>query len=556
MGISLSPDRLLKYKDIAMLILKHGRKDLFDKANSPLIPEEDLDEEGKGNPEELAKDLEAMGPTFIKLGQLLSTRADFLPPAYLEALAKLQDNIDPFPFETVEEIVSSELKVRISKAFLEFDREPLAAASLGQVHKAILRNGQRVAVKVQRPDIGKTILEDLNALEDIVTTLEKHTETAKKYSFVDILAEFKKTLISELDYRLEAQNLVRLSGYLKDYEDIIIPQPIEDYCSGKVLTMDYVRGTKITSLSPLTRLDFDGRKLGEDLFKAYLDQVLIHGFFHADPHPGNVFLTDDKRIALIDLGMVARIDPYMREKLLKLLLHISEGRGRDAADVAMELGTITEYFNKEMFVKRVSEFVVKTQDATLQQIQVGRVVVELTRIAADNGIRASSELTMLGKTLLNLDLIGRTLVPDFDPNEIIREHTESITRRHLMKTFSAGNIISSVLELREFVTLLPKRLNTILEGLLDNQFEIKIKAFDDRGLIDNLQKIANRITVGLILAALIIGAALLMRVESSFKILGYPGFAMILFIAAAGIGFILVILILISDRGYKKKNKN
>lgn len=556
MGISLSPDRLSKYKDIAMLILKHGRKDLFDKANSPLIPEEDLDEEGKGNPEELAKDLEAMGPTFIKLGQLLSTRADFLPPAYLEALAKLQDNIDPFPFETVEEIVSSELKVRISKAFLEFDREPLAAASLGQVHKAILRNGQRVAVKVQRPDIGKTILEDLNALEDIVTTLEKHTETAKKYSFVDILAEFKKTLISELDYRLEAQNLVRLSGYLKDYEDIIIPQPIEDYCSGKVLTMDYVRGTKITSLSPLTRLDFDGRKLGEDLFKAYLDQVLIHGFFHADPHPGNVFLTDDKRIALIDLGMVARIDPYMREKLLKLLLHISEGRGRDAADVAMELGTITEYFNKEMFVKRVSEFVVKTQDATLQQIQVGRVVVELTRIAADNGIRASSELTMLGKTLLNLDLIGRTLVPDFDPNEIIREHTESITRRHLMKTFSAGNIISSVLELREFVTLLPKRLNTILEGLLDNQFEIKIKAFDDRGLIDNLQKIANRITVGLILAALIIGAALLMRVESSFKILGYPGFAMILFIAAAGIGFILVILILISDRGYKKKNKN
>ncbi|HZW38242.1 MAG TPA: AarF/UbiB family protein [Ignavibacteriaceae bacterium] len=556
MGISLSPDRLSKYKDIAMLILKHGRKDLFDKANSPLIPEEDLDEEGKGNPEELAKDLEAMGPTFIKLGQLLSTRADFLPPAYLEALAKLQDNIDPFPFETVEEIVSSELKVRISKAFLEFDREPLAAASLGQVHKAILRNGQRVAVKVQRPDIGKTILEDLNALEDIVTTLEKHTETAKKYSFVDILAEFKKTLINELDYRLEAQNLVRLSGYLKDYEDIIIPQPIEDYCSGKVLTMDYVRGTKITSLSPLTRLDFDGRKLGEDLFKAYLDQVLIHGFFHADPHPGNVFLTDDKRIALIDLGMVARIDPYMREKLLKLLLHISEGRGRDAADVAMELGTITEYFNKEMFVKRVTEFVVKTQDATLQQIQVGRVVVELTRIAADNGIRASSELTMLGKTLLNLDLIGRTLVPDFDPNEIIREHTESITRRHLMKTFSAGNIISSVLELREFVTLLPKRLNTILEGLLDNQFEIKIKAFDDRGLIDNLQKIANRITVGLILAALIIGAALLMRVESSFKILGYPGFAMILFIAAAGIGFILVILILISDRGYKKKNKN
>ncbi|MGE5440224.1 MAG: ABC1 kinase family protein, partial [Bacteroidota bacterium] len=290
MAISLSPEKLKRYKDIAMLLVKYGSKDIVKTTGTDDTMLEDEIVSGdikKGDPEQLARDLEELGPTFIKLGQLLSTRPDFLPQPYLDALSRLQDNVKPFSFEEVEQIVQDELGVRISKAFMEFNPEPMAAASLGQVHKAKLRDGRPVAIKVQRPGIRETILHDLGALNDIADTLDRHTDAGRRYSFQNILGEFKKALLQELDYRQEAQNLIKLGQNLERYPDIIVPQPVEDYSSSKVLTMDYVRGTKVTSLSPLAYIDLDGKKLARELFEAYLDQVLIDGFFHADPHPGN-----------------------------------------------------------------------------------------------------------------------------------------------------------------------------------------------------------------------------------------------------------------------------
>lgn len=556
MAISLQPEKLKRYKDIATLLIKYGRKNIMQSANADdSILEEEIvsGDTAEGNPEQLAHDLEELGPTFIKLGQLLSTRPDFLPQPYLDALARLQDNVKPFSYEEIEEIVQNELSVRISKGFLEFDPVPMAAASLGQVHKAVLRDGRAVAVKVQRPGIRETILQDLGALEDIAGTLDKHTDTGRRYSFLNILHEFKKALLQELDYKQEAQNLIRLGNNLTRYEDIIVPQPISDYSSSKVLTMDYVRGKKVTSLSPLATLDLDGKKLAEELFKAYLDQVLIDGFFHADPHPGNVFITDNHKIALLDLGMVARIDPEVRESLLKLLLFISNGRGRDAAQVSKELSTQLEDFNEQKFTQEITEFVAQSHDATLEQIKVGRVVVELTRIAARNGVRTPSELTMLGKTLLNLDQIGQTLDPEFNPNEVIRRHAETILRQHFFQKISTGNIFSSLLEVNELVQKLPSRLNSLFDNLANNNFRLKIDAIDDLRLMENLQKIANRIAMGIVLGALIIGAALMMHVSSTFNILGYPGLAMIMFLLAAAFGFALVINIFLNDEWRRKK---
>ena len=556
MSLTITPERLKRYKDIALLIIKHSGSDMMKNTDSEaaILEEEYLEKSKNGDPEKFANDLEEMGPTFIKLGQLLSTRPDFLSEKYINALTRLQDKVEPFPFDQVETIVHDELGVRISKAFREFEPSPMAAASLGQVHKAVTREGKTVAVKVQRPEIRKRIVEDLNALSDIAATLDKYTETGKRLRFLDILNEFRKTLIQELDYRLEAQNLIKMGVNLQNFRDIIIPQPVEDYCSSKVLTMDYILGTKVTSLHPAALMEVNGNYLAEELFKAYLDQVLIHGFFHADPHPGNVFITPDHKIALIDLGMVARIDPDTRENLLKLLLYISEGRGVDAAKLGLKMSIVSEDANEGEFTKRVSEFVAATQDITLAQIQIGKVIVELTRIAANTGIRTAPELTMLGKTFLNLDEIGKTLNPSFNPNEVIKRHAEMVVRRLIFKNFSAGFLFSSLLEAKDFLQKLPVRLNSLFESLMDNQLEFKIKAFDDSSLMENLQKIANRITMGLVLAALIIGAALLMRVQSSFTILGYPGLAMLLFLIAAGFGFTLVLNILLRDE-WKKKRK-
>ena len=555
MGISLKPEHLKRYKDIALLLMKYGRSDLVKNAGLEEILKDEVTVTGDAPPEaeSLADDLEKMGPTFIKLGQLLSTRADLLPLPYLQALSRLQDKVEPFSFEDVEQIVTSELGVRISKAFASFEAEPMAAASLGQVHRATMRDGRPLAVKVQRPGIREQIIKDLEAMSEVAQFLDEHTEMGKRYEFQKMLDEFRKTLLAELDYRREAQNLVTMSDNLIDFDAIVIPQPVDDYTTSRVLTMDYIHGRKITDLDPLTRMDIDGAELVHQLFRAYLQQILVDGFFHADPHPGNVFLTDEGQIALIDLGMVARIAPGMQERLLQLLLAISEGRADQAADVAIQIGQIREgVFDEVDFRRRVGDLVTTHQDASLGQIEVGTIVLEVTKASGECGIRVPAELTMLGKTLLNLDQVALTLDPSFDPNDAIRQYASEILRQRLTKSLSPGNLFSSVLEMKEFLEKLPGRVNKILDSVANNQLEVKVDALDEHLLMEGLQKIANRITLGLVLAALIVGAAMLMDVPTDFKILGYPGLAIIFFLVAATGGVLLVLNILFYDEKAKK----
>ncbi|HET8674289.1 MAG TPA: AarF/ABC1/UbiB kinase family protein [Blastocatellia bacterium] len=555
MGISLKPEHLKRYKDIAMLLMKYGRSDLVKNAGLEEILKDEEADVGDVPPEaeSLADDLEKMGPTFIKLGQLLSTRADLLPLPYMQALSRLQDKVEPFSFEDVEQIITSELGVRISKAFASFDAAPMAAASLGQVHRATMRDGRPVAVKVQRPGIREQIIKDLEAMSEVAQFLDEHTEMGKRYEFQKILDEFRKTLLAELDYRREAQNLVTISDNLIDFDAIVIPQPVEDYTTSRVLVMDYIHGRKITDLDPLTRMDIDGAELAGQLFRAYLQQFLVDGFFHADPHPGNVFLTDEGQIALLDLGMVARITPGMQERLLQLLLAISEGRAEQAADVAIQIGQIRKgFYDEPEFRRRVSDLVTTHQDASLGQIEVGTIVLEVTKVSGECGIRVPPDLMMLGKTLLNLDQVGRTLDPSFDPNEAIRQYASDIFRQRLTKSLSPGNIFSSVLDMKEFLEKLPGRINKILDSVANNEIEVKVDALDEHMLMEGLQKIANRITLGLVLAALIVGAAMLMNVPTDFKILGYPGLAIIFFLVAATGGVLLVLNILFYDEKAKK----
>src|SRR5436853_350104 len=357
MGFSLNPQHLNRYRQIAWLLVKYGRSDLVKETglNEALEAEQRVTPKEAAKAEELADDLEELGPTFVKLGRLLSTRVELMPQAYIEALTRLQDKVEPFGFGEVEQIVSSELGVRIAKAFSEFESRPTASASLGQVHLARLRDGKPVAVKVQRPGIREAVLSDLDALYELAELLDRHTEFGKRYQFRQMLEEFRKSLLRELDYRLEAQNLTTFHANMQSYARIIVPAPIEDYCTARVLTMEYVAGIKITEMSPLARMEFDGHALAEELFRAYLEQILVHGFFHADPHPGNVFLTEDYRIALLDLGMVGQITPRMQEDLLQLLLAVSEGRGEEAAQMAMKIGERRDEFDQSEFERQISE---------------------------------------------------------------------------------------------------------------------------------------------------------------------------------------------------------
>jgi ubiquinone biosynthesis protein len=555
-GISLKPEHLKRYKDIAWLLLKYGRSDVVKQVGIDAsfdVEEVITDKAQTQEAEELARDIEKLGPTFIKLGQLISTRPDILPPAYMQALSRLQDNVEAFSFADIEEIITSELGVRISKAFSEFDAQPIAAASIGQVHRARMRDGREVAVKVQRPNIREQIIKDLEALAEISELLDSHTEVGRRYEFQTMLEEFRKSILRELDFRLEANNLLTLHRNLAEFDRIEVPLPIEDFTTSRVLTMEYVRGKKITALSPLERIELDGDKLADQLFHAYMKQLLIDGFFHADPHPGNVFLTDKGKIVLLDLGMVARIAPGLQEKLLQLLLAISENHPDEAATLALQIGEIKTDFDEPTFRRQVADLIAQNQDSNLAQIQVGRIVLEVTKMSGANGIRMPQELTMLGKALLNLDQVGHTLAPNFNPNEAIRNNAATIMQRRMLKSLSPGNIFGSVIEMKDFVQRLPGRFNRILDKLADNQIKVKVDTIDEVKLMEGLQKIANRITLGLVLAALIVSAAMLMNVPTTFRIFGYPGLAMMFFLAAATGGMILVFNILFGDEKARKK---
>jgi ubiquinone biosynthesis protein len=536
-------ERLSRYKEFAKFLAKYGRADFVasDAEQGPRQPGEETDADT------FARDIEALGPTFIKLGQLLSTRAELLPPTYIAALARLQDAVQPFPYAEVVEIVESELHVRLSKAFAAFEETPLAAASLGQVHRAVSRSGREVAVKVQRPDVRERVLEDLDTLDELAVVIERFSSSARSLDVPRVLDEFRRTMLRELDYQQEARNMVSLAHQLRDFERIIVPLPVDDYTSSRVLTMDYIPGTNITKVGSVEWTEIDGGRLASDLFRAYLHQILVDGLFHADPHPGNVLLTPDHRLALIDLGMVGRLSTSVQEQLFRLMLAIADDRGDEAAAVVITLGERLEGFDDAPMRRMVAELVASYHDRSAKELNIGRAMLDMAHGASRCGLRMPAELPLLGKTLLNLHEIGRLLDAGFDVNGSMRKHATSLMRRRMLKTATPTHLLSSALEVRDFVERLPERANRILDSLAANDLRLKVEVIDHGSILDGFQKVANRIALGLVLAALIVGAAMLMQVQTSFTLFGYPGIAMLLFVAAATGGFWMAWTILAGD---------
>lgn len=514
-----------------------------------------------GKPEQFVDDLEKLGPTFVKIGQSLSTRPDMVPPEYRVALERMQDDVAPLEFTLIRSAVEDALGVRIDKAFASFDETPIGCASLAQVHRATLRDGRAVAVKVQRPHAVEQIRADLDALASIADKVDHATDIGRRMRFTDWVHELRKTLFAELDYRTEAENLERFAQHLAAYPELVVPLPVWDLTRTRVLTMDLINGTKVTDISGVRRTEESFASLAEALMRGYLDQTFVHGEIHADPHPGNLLLTDDGRLAIFDLGMVAHVPPRQRERLLKLLFAAVDGRGEEVAGESIAMGTRLEDFDEEGFLREVGQLVSRyaahhadprqpPNDAS-HGLSEGRLVLELTRLATASGLRTPPELSLLGKTLLNLEAVCLALDRTLDMKRVVERHLNRMMRARLRKSLSPANLASEMMELHGLLREAPRKLSDVLSLLADNRMQVRMTGLDDSQLMEALQKIANRISAGVVTAALIIAAAMMMELGAGPQLVGYPAIAIILVLIGAVLGIALVLSALLGDHKAK-----
>ena len=552
-----------RYAEVARILMKYGRSDIvaesglsaaitndqtdgstshsWDQPDSGSSPDND-----SPTPEEFAADLQNLGPTFIKLGQLLSTRPDFVTEPYRLALAKLQDDNDPLDLKDVFRCIEQELGGQPDALFKSFNVKPLATASLGQVHRAVMNDGREVVVKVLRPNIEQQLHDDIEAMEHLAGVCDK-LGIGKNYQLTHLVESLKYSLNQEVDYYNEAGSGLRLAENLKDFQNIVIPRPIQSHSAQRVLTMEYVPGEKITRLTGDRLPTAKACELVDELFTCFLHQVLIYGSFHADPHPGNVLLNADNKIVLLDHGLVVNVSPRLQGLLIKLILAISEGKGNHAAELAEISGVMGTDFDSDKFRMDIERVVSDNFNQSVDRLEIGAVLMSIQSTAGKHDLELPMEIILLGRALMQLDEVVSCLNSEFNPNDKIREEVAEVMQRHSSEKISLSSIYQSLLETTEFAQELPARANKFASLLANNELKVKVDALDERRILAGLNKVANRISAGLIIAAMIIGAALMMRLETAWTILGYPAIAFCFMAFAAFAGAILVWRAVISD---------
>jgi ubiquinone biosynthesis protein len=593
----LAPSYLPRLTAMVGLFTRYGLKDFARQQGlHALAPDEFGEDHGEQDAvaeraEGFRRRLIELGPAYIKLGQVLSTRPDLLPPVYIERLADLQDDVDPVPLEDIERTIEHELGAKISKLFASFDEKPLGSASLGQVHAAELRDGRPVVVKVQRPNIRQQLVDDIDFFREFAGFLTAHTQAGERIDMLGIVQQLERALTDELDYRIEARNAATFRRTLAEFPRLLVPRVIEAYTAERVLTTERIRGVKITGVSPLTRIEHDFRGLADDFAKAYLKQITIDGHFHADPHPGNIFVVlpgsenpktpgevvatnrravqraattplsrieqlaqaeakttdvgDEVKLALIDFGMTARITDTLREQIVRLLLDLADNRGDDAAATLIEMGEELEGFDRPGYSRDVAALLARNYDLAIGEVQAGAVLYEVINISYQRRLRLPAELTLLAKTLFNLDAVCRALDPTYSPLQAIREYGTRIANERARRDLSPQRLFQLATQTGDLLGALPHRLDLISARLAEGDFTIRADIPEIPVLVTGMQKIANRVFTGLVLTGLLIASAMLLPYRRN---LGTTGF-----IIAAVIGVYMVAAILIGDRRNERR---
>jgi len=492
--------------------------------------------------------LDDLGPTAIKFGQLLSTRPDMFPPDLLDELVKLQDQVEPDPFDQVKVLIESELGKRIEDVFSEFASEPVAAASMAQVYLAVLAgDGRRVAVKVQRPGIRSVVETDIDIMRYMAPAVERHIPGARAYDPVGLVEEFARSLCEELDFTNEGRNADRFRRNFESDEHLCIPKVFWDFTTSRVLVTEAVDGVKITRLQRIAERGWDAKVLARIGAEAYLRQIFEHGFFHADPHPGNIFAVGPESLAFVDFGIVGRMDDQLLAASAQVLLAVV---GRDLDRVIREydaLGAMPEDYDERLLRRDLSDVVERYYGAKLSHIHAEQCITDLVAVASVHNIRLPRDFVLLGKTLLVVGSLGRELDPDFDILEVARPFAAELIRKRMEPAALAEEAKRLMMDVASVARSLPSETQEILRKLRRGKLRIE---FEHRGLDDGIRELdraSNRLSLALILSAILLASTMVLQLGSGggtmwlrIGIFGY---------AVAGIlGLVLAFSILRSGR--------
>lgn len=514
-------NHISRYREVANILIKHGFGFLFDKVSLRNIlgfrqlkvnPEKEV--ENYSRPQRLRMALEELGPTYVKLGQLLSIRPDLLGAEYIVELEKLQNSVPPFAFAEVLEVLAR-AGIDIERDFASFNEIPIAAASIAQAHEAFLKNGQRVVVKVQRPGIDKTIETDLQILADLSALLEKRTAWGRFYHITEIVDELAQAIRNELDFMQEGRNADLFRRNFQNERSVQIPKIFWSYSSRQVLTMEYLEGIKISDFAALQQANVDGKSIAKKLVHALFKQIFEYGFFHADPHPGNIAVSLEQKIIFYDFGQVGMVDELLKEQCVDLLISMMRYDVYGVTQALLTIAIGSQGVNREELSRDVARLEQKYYGLPMSQIKLGESLAELLELSTRYRVRIPPELSLMVKMLMTVE----SLVVQLDPQLSIVDIAEPYGRKVMMKRYSprhiAENTIGMALDYGRLFKQFPRDFENILRLINDGQLKVNMEHSNLNRLSSKLDIMSNRLSVAIIIASIIIGTSLIMEKTNS-----------------------------------------
>jgi ubiquinone biosynthesis protein len=454
--------------------------------------------------ENFASTLEELGPCFIKFGQLLSTRPDLLPRDYIAALARLQDCVGPIPASETQRIVESELGGPVETFFSEFDCQPVAAASMAQVHRAVMPDGAVVAVKVLRPGVHRQIEVDLEVLHDLAHFTARRTGLGRFGDLEQMVRELDSSLRSEMDYSQELENTEHIGRQLSGFDLLATPEVYPQYSTNQVLTLSFIRGRRLSDLSVDELEALDGEAIARELLSAYLQQIVVDGSFHCDPHPGNILITETGQLALLDFGMVGRFDMEEKDTIIQLLLAFVERRGRRVAEIYLDILEVSNISDRRAFTEDVESFISRYHDLSGGRMGLGTAFLELAHLASSHRIPVPSIWMLLVKAILNLDGVLSLLSPRLDPVELVREYMLEVIQKRVWAESSAAAKFSWGLDIWTLMKNAPRRADILLGKLANDELTVQLHVSPLEEARQDLNQAVNRLSRGMLVGSVLI----------------------------------------------------